>query len=465
MNQTKKILQIDSLYRHSGVTGDLFSIDDLDRHIAWDYSLPTIVLKQPEYQQQKIGKLVESDHEFRQSIFSEYPMLQSLDFNNILIAGGFVSSHVYKIDEYIETRDIDIFIYGLDEQSANDKVKQIVSLLYNAAQGKNKYKKIELQEHVATLFLGRTKLQIIFRLYKTISEILHGFDLGSSAVGFDGSVLYFTSMSKYCFENSINIVDTTRRSLSYEYRLTKYLNRGFEIVLPGLDLKKLRTNNLEFGVPEVCALPFMIFSYSDVSQNKIVLKRLLKKNNWFNKDTNQRFTSDYHFVSNKYELFNENIKNFIRLETNRYYRFAFGPEVLNVFDKFTTVTESMVEKFYNRMKYAIHSRGRLNVEKLKIYFGDEVAKIIFEKMLSGGGGLSCFLNQITNEKIELAKEKIKLLSCPYTINWIIENPGTQLTSSFNPIIEREELWYGIYYLHDRKSENKFSDVEFVIHDD
>ena len=33
-----------------------------------------------------------------------------------------------------------------------------------------------------------------------------------------------------------------------------------------------------------------------------------------------------------------------------------------------------------------------------------------------------------------------------TIEWLTENPGTQLTGSFNPIIEEPEKWYGEYYL-------------------
>jgi hypothetical protein len=66
---------------------------------------------------------------------------------------------------------------------------------------------------------------------------LHGFDLGSSAVGFDGKDVYFTTLSKFSYENMVNVVDTTRRSTTYERRLHKYLKRGFSIAIPKLDLK------------------------------------------------------------------------------------------------------------------------------------------------------------------------------------------------------------------------------------
>jgi len=35
----------------------------------------------------------------------------------------------------------------------------------------------------------------------------------------------------------VNVVDTTRRSTTYERRLHKYLKRGFSIAIPKLDIK------------------------------------------------------------------------------------------------------------------------------------------------------------------------------------------------------------------------------------
>src|SRR5690606_20981381 len=80
-------------------------------------------------------------------------------------------------------------------------------------------------------------IQIIYRLYTSKSEILHGFDIGSSAVGYDGKYVYFTSLSKFAYEYGCNIVDISRRSTTYEQRLIKYLKRGFKIILPDLCTK------------------------------------------------------------------------------------------------------------------------------------------------------------------------------------------------------------------------------------
>uniref|UniRef100_A0A6G6ACP8 Ankyrin repeat-containing protein n=1 Tax=Borely moumouvirus TaxID=2712067 RepID=A0A6G6ACP8_9VIRU len=59
-------------------------------------------------------------------------------------------------------------------------------------------------------------------------------------------------------------------------------------------------------------------------------------------------------------------------------------------------------------------------------------------------------NEYFDELIEKQKKfsfkKLdKLLSQEHNIDWITDNPGTQLTSSFNPIIKDEIDWYGKRY--------------------
>jgi hypothetical protein len=43
-----------------------------------------------------------------------------------------------------------------------------------------------------------------------------------------------------------------------------------------------------------------------------------------------------------------------------------------------------------------------------------------------------------------AIEKFQKMS-EWKVQWVIENPGRQWTSSFNPIIESDSEWYGRYY--------------------
>jgi len=111
--------------------------------------------------------------------------------------------------------------------------------------------------------------QIILRAYKSISEILHGFDLGSSAVGYDGENVWMTTLSKYSYRNMVNIVDITRRSTTYERRLIKYFNRGFHIIFPDLNIAAIPQDNLAEGLNQAIQFHSFKFVIHNVTGNII----------------------------------------------------------------------------------------------------------------------------------------------------------------------------------------------------
>lgn len=74
------------------------------------------------------------------------------------------------------------------------------------------------------------------RLYSSPSEILAGFDVDSCAVGFNGSQVFAAPRAFISLVTQSITVDMTRRSPSYEMRLAKYAQRGFEIFVP--DMRK-----------------------------------------------------------------------------------------------------------------------------------------------------------------------------------------------------------------------------------
>lgn len=74
--------------------------------------------------------------------------------------------------------------------------------------------------------------QVILRVYKTYSEVLHGFDVDSCCMGFDGKNLLFTERAVCALRSRVNRVNFSRMSPSYEYRLAKYAKRGIPIKVP-----------------------------------------------------------------------------------------------------------------------------------------------------------------------------------------------------------------------------------------
>ncbi|KDR65571.1 hypothetical protein GALMADRAFT_38121, partial [Galerina marginata CBS 339.88] len=77
-------------------------------------------------------------------------------------------------------------------------------------------------------------LQIILRLYHSPAEVLAGFDIDAACFAFDGNKVWTNPRGIAACIRRCNTVDLSRRSPSYESRLSKYARRGFEILLPSL---------------------------------------------------------------------------------------------------------------------------------------------------------------------------------------------------------------------------------------
>ena len=82
-------------------------------------------------------------------------------------------------------------------------------------------------------------VQIVLRLYKSVSEILTGFDVDCSCFAYDGNQVYGTPRGIASLMTQTNTIDLSRRSPSYESRLSKYAQRGFEVYWPDLDRTKI----------------------------------------------------------------------------------------------------------------------------------------------------------------------------------------------------------------------------------
>lgn len=79
----------------------------------------------------------------------------------------------------------------------------------------------------------------MLRIYKSISEILTGFDVDCSCAAYDGQQVYASPRALAAYMTQTNTIDLTRRSPSYESRLSKYAHRGFEVYWPNLDRSKI----------------------------------------------------------------------------------------------------------------------------------------------------------------------------------------------------------------------------------
>jgi hypothetical protein len=127
--------------------------------------------------------------------------------------------------------DIDLFLYGLSEEQAFGKVREIGALL--AANGG--YEAIVRTANAITFKRSwpQRHVQIILRLYESPLHILSGFDIDCCAVGFDGTDVLVLPRARLAINRSVNVVDPERESATYDYRLLKYALRGFAAAVPG----------------------------------------------------------------------------------------------------------------------------------------------------------------------------------------------------------------------------------------
>ena len=171
-------------------------------------------------------------------------------WNNLLLAGGSMLNNVIKCE--IET-DYDLFLYGLTEDQANNKLKDLINSL--------NIMYIQRSENAITIISNGSEIQIILRLYQTKAEILQSFDVDSCCVGYDGTHILITPRCLYAINNMINMFDFDRMSPSYEYRLAKYMTRGFSVYVPDFTWLKVNKNEIlkyQMLKAEICQKIFKV---------------------------------------------------------------------------------------------------------------------------------------------------------------------------------------------------------------
>ncbi|KAF7948486.1 uncharacterized protein EAE97_003897 [Botrytis byssoidea] len=156
-------------------------------------------------------------------------------------------------DNIAKASDIDIFLYGIhDEQVAIRRISEI-----DATIRKNQRiivgEGLSLHTKNAVTFIAprypHRHVQVILRLYDSITEILTGFDVDCACVAFDGKKVYSSPRGITAISTRTNTVDLTRRSPSYENRLFKYRQHKFDVFWELLDRSQIQSLDFEKTKP------------------------------------------------------------------------------------------------------------------------------------------------------------------------------------------------------------------------
>jgi hypothetical protein len=243
------------------------------------YTLPRHLTRDTPYEEYAICKLDDATRFYNESFTEAFT---GFDWNNVCIAGGFVLRMLGAYDQahnFYSQHDIDLFIYGLNEQQGMQKLQQIIQHFQGL--GKFQYRTIARSERAITILIPECSypIQIILRLYHHPTEILLGFDLPCVKALFDGQRFLMTQSAKQAIIQRCNIANGYQpfRTGTYEYRLYKYYKRGYAVQVPDFRPDRVDMNIFKFGFEEILQLTglarllFMIRYNKDIPREEIMV--------------------------------------------------------------------------------------------------------------------------------------------------------------------------------------------------
>ncbi|KAG2370703.1 hypothetical protein C9374_014314 [Naegleria lovaniensis] len=142
------------------------------------------------------------------------------------------------------TSDVDMFLYGLNEEQALEKIKHIIEVIKKNTKDDQVFLIRSGQSITIRTSNSIRAFQIILRLYSSIEEVLCGFDVDSCCFAFDGVNVLTTPRGRRSIIYRYNMVDTSRQSYTYEKRLYKYACRGFRIYVPNYNRNYVKREGL-----------------------------------------------------------------------------------------------------------------------------------------------------------------------------------------------------------------------------
>lgn len=385
--------------------------------------------------------------EFRNNfnIFSE-SSLTELDWSNVVAAGSSVVNCLLpvpeefninkrKLREYYHEKfcpasDVDLFLYGLTHDQAIEKMKQIEQAVRDSVLQEITVVRTKYAVTIASQYPVR-HIQIVLRVYKSIGEILTGFDIDAAGGAYDGKQVYVTPRALGSFISQINHVDLSRRSPSYENRLSKYSHRNFEVHWPELDRSRVD--------PTIFERSF---------QRTLGLARLLVFERLPTTSVREKYQNKRRQERGRPQLYRNHFQNFGDIKNRHEDEVAdwlSEEEVSN----YHTFTIPYGEKFNaKKIEKLCYSRDLLlNAEwnqpkERKVYIHRHPAFFgRVQDVIEDCCG-SCPV-PATEEEIETAEKEAEIYISG-KVKFLIDDPGRQQIGSFNPLTEQD--WTDMAYV-------------------
>nr|QBK90999.1 MAG: hypothetical protein LCPAC201_03000 [Pithovirus LCPAC201] len=409
----------------------------------------------------------------------------------LIMAGGYVvKSYLSQLGYYYDggrCQDIDLFLTG-PAASSPEAAKKVVSNLerifieychsHQQPDGRtpNKFSMARTSNCINFFYCGVDRNdrdcgyigQVILRLYDHPSEVLHGFDLGSCQMAYDGEEVFTTSAGLLAIMMGINVIDMKRRRRTYEKRLSKYFGRGFGIVFPNfspasLELQIIRTPDfMMFKDPE-----------NDTGYPRCSFKPLTKGSVLDGEEYSGMLES-YQVQVNDYKVERHNISNYIRQKSygsKPYYLIRLScddrdSKSVSISDDsvkiYFTCGHRSYESYYSYYTGVIKgahdgSLQKLGLQEMKNRFTSQIVKQIIDLAVNTEQHLQYDLEtKIQKEIVKFVKEiRIELPKITIPIEWRSPGDGNDLNATFGMDRVPIEKWYGEHYFPLGWDETKF----------
>ncbi|KDR74285.1 hypothetical protein GALMADRAFT_574798 [Galerina marginata CBS 339.88] len=246
------------------------------------------------------------------SIFTEGSLSQLLDWENVVAAGGSVLACLTPLDDADKiskrairkyyhsqaytTSDVDIFLWGLTAEQAEDKIKTIYEAVRDSVPWDVTCIRTKHTVSIHSQYPYRS-VQIVLRLYYSPAEILAGFDVDAPCCAYDGNRVWANPRAIVAMMRQCNTVDVTRRSPSYEIRLAKYARRNFEVYVPTLNREEVDPTIYERSIARIEGLARLLVLEKLANENMRSLflagrRQLRGRPNANNKRNKRRYKGD-----------------------------------------------------------------------------------------------------------------------------------------------------------------------------